>query len=83
MQRPQDRTGFIRRHALQGLTARMLAFCCVMALVLVDLAISRHSTSELISEAARNELGRLDQTEVSASSRSAQPIGATQTARAN
>jgi hypothetical protein len=81
MQRFQDSSGFIRRHALPGLAAGVLAFCCVVALVLVELAISRRSTSELISEAARAELGRLDRTDVTAPPE--QPVEATQTARAN
>jgi hypothetical protein len=32
---------------MQGLTAGALAFCCVVALVLIDLAINRRSASEL------------------------------------
>jgi hypothetical protein len=83
MQRFQDSSGFIQRHALPSLAAGVLAFCCVVALVLVELAISRRSTSELISEAARAELGGLDQTDVTAPPGYAQPVEATQTARAN
>jgi hypothetical protein len=83
MQRFQIGPGFVRRHALPGVTAGALAFCCVVALVLVDLAISHRSASELIAEAARAELGTLDQTGANASPRFAQPVGTTQTARAN
>jgi hypothetical protein len=82
MQRFQTGPGFVRRHALAGLTAGALAFCCVVALVLVDLAISRRPASELIVETARAEMGMFDQT-VMTSPRFAQPVGTTQTARAN
>jgi hypothetical protein len=57
MQRFQTGPGFLRHHALQGLLTGAFAFCCLLALVLIDLAISRRSASELISEAARAELG--------------------------
>jgi hypothetical protein len=83
MRRFQHSSGFCRRHALQGITAGLLAFSCVMALVLVELAISRHATSELISETMRTELGGLDRTGVTHPPRSARPMVATQTARAN
>ena len=53
MRRLQPGSGFLRHHALQGLLTGALAFCCVLALVLIELAISRRSASELISEAAR------------------------------
>jgi hypothetical protein len=82
MQRFQIGPGFVRRHALPGVTAGAVAFCCVVALVLVDLAIGHRSASELIAEAARAELSTLDQT-VMTSPRFAQPVGTTQTARAN
>jgi hypothetical protein len=47
---------------MQGLTAGALAFCCAVALVLIDLATNRRSASELISEVARAEFGAPDQT---------------------
>jgi hypothetical protein len=78
MQRFQDGSGFVRRQALRGLTAGALAFCCVVALVLVELAINHRSASELISEAARAELGAPDQTIMTAS-----PMATRQAARAN
>ena len=83
MQRFRTDAGLVRRHALQGLTAGAVVFCCVIALVLVDLAISRRSASELISETARTELGELNQTNVNASPLFAHPAATTQTARAN
>jgi glucose uptake protein GlcU len=83
MQRFQTDAGFVRRHALLGLTAGAVAFCCVVALVLVDLAISRRSVSELISQTVWAELGELNQTNMNASPRFAQPPATTQTARAN
>ena len=58
MRRFQTDRGFLRRHALPGLLTCALAFCCVVALVLVDLAISRRSVSDLMSAAARAELVR-------------------------
>jgi hypothetical protein len=72
MRRLQPGSGFLRHHALQGLLTGALAFCCVLALVLIELAISRRSASELISEAARAEFGTTEQSDVDASSRYAQ-----------
>jgi hypothetical protein len=69
MQRFQIGSGFLRHLALHGLLSGALAFCCVVALVLIDLAISRRSASELILEAARAELGAANQSGVDASSR--------------
>ena len=82
MQRSQTGPGFVRRPALPGVTAGALAFCCVVALVLVDLMISQRSASELIAETARAEMGTFDRT-VMSSPRFAQPAATTQTARAN
>jgi hypothetical protein len=72
MRRFQTAPGFLRHHALQGLLTGVLAFCCVVALALIELAISRRSASELISETARAEFGAADQNGVDASSRYAQ-----------
>lgn len=72
MRRFQGDPGFLRHHALQGLLTGALAFGCLVALVLIDLAISHRSASELMSEAARAELGAADRSGVEASSRYAQ-----------
>ena len=68
MQRFQTGSGFLRHHALQGLLMGVLAFCSVLALVLVDLAISRRSASELMSETAQAVLGAARQSDADASS---------------
>ena len=72
MQRFQTGRGFVRHHALPGLLTGTIAFCCVVALVLIELAISRRSASELLSAAARAELGAADQSGAEAPSRYAQ-----------
>ena len=60
MQRFQTGPGFIRHHALQGLITGVLAFCSVVALALIDFAISRRSASELMSETTRTVLDAVD-----------------------
>jgi hypothetical protein len=60
MQRFQTGPGFIRHHALQGLLTGVLAFCSVVALALIDIAISRRSASELMSETTRTVLDAVD-----------------------
>jgi hypothetical protein len=60
MQRCQTGPGFIRHHALQGLLTGVLAFCFVVALALIDIAISRRAASELMSETTRTVLDAVD-----------------------
>ena len=60
MQRFQTGPGFIRHHALQGLLTGVVAFCSVVALALIDIAISRRSASELMSETTRTVLDAVD-----------------------
>jgi hypothetical protein len=60
MQRFQTGPGFIRHHALQGLITGVLAFCSVVALALIDIAISRRSASELMSQTTPTVLDAVD-----------------------
>ena len=60
MQRFQTGPGFIRHHALQGLITGVLAFCSVVALALIDIAVSRRSASALMSETTRTVLDAVD-----------------------
>jgi hypothetical protein len=60
MQRFQAGPGFIRHHALQGLLTGVLAFCSVVALALIDIAVSRRSASALMSETTRTVLDAVD-----------------------
>lgn len=60
MQRFQTGPGFIRHHALQGLLTGVLAFCSVVALALIDIAVSRRSASALMSETTRTVLDAVD-----------------------
>jgi hypothetical protein len=60
MQRFQTGPGFIRHHALQGLLTGVLAFCSVVALALIDSAVSRRSASALMSETTRTVLDAVD-----------------------
>ena len=61
MRRIQGGSRSVRRPMLRALAAGALAFCCVVVLVLVDVAISRRSASQLFSEADWAELRGLDQ----------------------
>jgi hypothetical protein len=83
MQRFEDNPGPARRHALHGLTAGALAFCCVVALALVSSAISHRSVSESISQAMQAEFADMVQTPATASPEVAGSPSAMQTARNN
>jgi hypothetical protein len=50
MQLVQNGSGFVGGTRCRALTAGALAFCCAVALVLIDLAINRRSASERITD---------------------------------